>query len=127
VRQEDLLGLLWGVTSPPGAPLIQTSQLMVPMRQSSGTSKHQEAPQLLHLVPLHPAELHLRILALRQVARVTDMEKAVATTTEEEGEEEEEGEVLLMVVVVALPVTNIEVEEIGEAGHRNRDPKGGTF
>ena len=59
------------------------------------------------------------------MARVTDMEKAVATTTEEE--EEEEGEVLLMVVVVALPVTNIEVEEIGEAGHRNRDPKGGTF
>ena len=55
------------------------------------------------------------------MARVTDMEKAVATTTEEEGE------VLLMVVVVALPVTNIEVEEIGEAGHRNRDPKGGTF
>ena len=55
------------------------------------------------------------------------MEKAVATTTEEE-EEEEEGEVLLMVVVVvALLVTNIEVEEIGEAGHRNRDPKGGTF
>jgi hypothetical protein len=50
------------------------------------------------------------------------MEKAVATTTEEE-EEEEEGEGLLMVVVVALPVTNIEVEEIGEAGHRNRDPK----
>ena len=60
------------------------------------------------------------------MARVTDMEKAVATTTEEEGEEEE-GEVLLMVVAVALPVTNIEVEEIGEAGHRNRDPKGGTF
>ena len=58
------------------------------------------------------------------MARVTDMEKAVATTTEEEGEE---GEVLLMVVVVALLVTNIEVEEIGEAGHRNRDPKGGTF
>ena len=112
-----------------------------------GTSKHQEAPQRLPLAPLHPAELHLRILALRQVhkisqhveslelvfktwtiqvARVTDMEKAVATTTEEEGEEEE-GEVLLMVVAVALPVTNIEVEEIGEAGHRNRDPKGGTF
>ena len=61
------------------------------------------------------------------MARVTDMEKAVATTTEEEEEEEGEGEVLLMVVVVALPVTNIEVEEIGEAGHRNRDPKGGTF
>ena len=58
------------------------------------------------------------------MARVTDMEKAVATTTEEG---EEEGEGLLMVVVVALPVTNIEVEEIGEAGHRNRDPKGGTF
>ena len=49
-----------------------------------------------------------------------DMEKAVATIIEEEG-------VLLMVVVVALPVTNIEVEEIGEAGHRNRDPKGGTL
>jgi len=58
------------------------------------------------------------------VARVTDMEKAVATTTEEEGEEEEEEEGLLMVVVVvALQVTSIEVEEIGEAGHRNRDPK----
>merc|ERR550532_3654591 len=98
------------------------------MKQSSGTSKHQEAPQRLPLALLHPAVLlhpevlRLRILALRQVARVTDMEKAVATTTEEEGEEEEEGEVLLMVVVVALPVTNIE-EEIGEAGHRNRDPK----
>ena len=51
----------------------------------------------------------------------------MATTTEEEGEEEEGGEVLLMVVEVALRVTNIEVEEIGEAGHRNRDPKGGTF
>ena len=53
-----------------------------------------------------------------------DTEKAVATTTEEE-EEEEEG--LLMVGVVGLPVISIEVEEIGEAGHHNRDPKGGTF
>jgi len=51
---------------------------------------------------------------------VTDMEKAVATTTEEE---EEEGEGLLMVVVVGPRVTSTEVEEIGEAGHRNRDPK----
>jgi len=49
---------------------------------------------------------------------VTDMEKAVATTIEEE---EEEGEGLLMVVVVR--VTSTEVEEIGEAGPRNRDPK----
>ena len=54
-----------------------------------------------------------------------DTEKAVATTTEEEEEEEEEG--LLMVEVVGLPVISIEVEEIGEAGHHNRDPKGGTF
>lgn len=39
--------------------------------------------------------------------------------------EEGEGEGLLMVVVVVvgLLVTSIEVEEIGEAGHRNRDPK----
>jgi len=50
------------------------------------------------------------------------MEKAVATTTEEEGEGEEEG-LLMVVVVVGLLVTSIEVEEIGEAGHRNRDPK----
>lgn len=49
---------------------------------------------------------------------VTDMEKAVATTIEEE-----EGEGLLMVVVVVPRVTSTEVEEIGEAGHRNRDPK----
>ena len=58
------------------------------------------------------------------MARVTDMGKAVVTTT---GEEEEEGEELLMVEVVGLQATSIEVEEIGEAGHRNRDPKGGTF
>ena len=57
-----------------------------------------------------------------QVARVTDMEKAVVTTTEEE-----EGEELLMVEVVGLQATSIEVEETGEAGHHNRDPKGGTF
>ena len=49
-----------------------------------------------------------------------DTEKAVVITTEEE-------EGLLMVVVVGLPVISIEVEEIGEAGHHNRDPKGGTF
>jgi len=67
-------------------------------------------------------ELHLRILVPPQVAPVTDMEKAVATTTEEEGEGEEEG-LLMVVVVVGLLVTSIEVEEIGEAGHRNRDPK----
>jgi len=49
----------------------------------------------------------------------------VATTTEEEEVEEEEVEGLLMVVVVVvgLPVSSREVEEIGEAGHRNRDPK----
>jgi len=93
---------------------------MVPMRQSSGTSKHQEAPQLLHLVLLHLVELPLRTLVPPQVALVMDTEKAVATTTEEE-EEEEEG--LLMVEVVGLPVISIEVEEIGEAGHHNRDPK----
>lgn len=68
-------------------------------------------------------ELHLRILVLPQVALVTDMEKAVATTTEEEGEGEEEGLLMVVVVVVGLLVTSIEVEEIGEAGHRNRDPK----
>lgn len=66
-------------------------------------------------------ELHLRILVPPQVAPVTDMEKAVATTTEEEGEGE--GLLMVVVVVVGLLVTSIEVEEIGEAGHRNRDPK----
>ena len=48
----------------------------------------------------------------------------MVTTT---GEEEEEGEELPMVEVVGLQATSIEVEETGEAGHRNRDPKGGTF
>jgi len=47
-----------------------------------------------------------------------DMEKAAVTIIEEE---EEEG--LLMVVEVVLQVTSIEVEEIGEVGHLNRDPK----
>ena len=108
-----------------------------------GTSKPQEAPQLLHLVLLLPAELHPPILAplqvqkiffvrsleivfktYIQVALVMDMEKAAATIIEEE---EEEGLLMVVVVVVALQVTSIEVEEIGEAGHRNRDPKGGTF
>jgi len=55
-----------------------------------------------------------------QVALVMDMEKAAATIIEEE---EEEGLLMVVVVVVALQVTSIEVEEIGEAGHRNRDPK----
>lgn len=64
-------------------------------------------------------ELLLRTLVPPQVALVMDTEKAVVITTEEE---EEEG--LLMVVVVGLPVISIEVEEIGEAGHHNRDPKG---
>ena len=54
------------------------------------------------------------------MAPVTDMEKAAVTTTEEE-----EGE-FQMVVVVGLQATSIEVEATGEAGHLNRDPKGGN-
>ena len=48
------------------------------------------------------------------------MEKAGVTTTEEEGGE-------LQMVVVGLQATSIEVEATGEAGHLNRDPKGGNF
>jgi len=62
--------------------------------------------------------LRLHILVPPPVALVTDMEKAVATTTEEEEEE-----LLMAVAVVGLPVISIEVEQIGEAGHLNRDPK----
>ena len=56
-----------------------------------------------------------------------DMEKAAATTTEEEEEEQEEQELLMVVVVVDLQVNSTEVEETGEVGHRNRDPKGWNF
>ena len=56
------------------------------------------------------------------MAPVTDMEKAAVTTTEEE-----EGELQMVVVVVGLQATSIEVEATGEAGHLNRDPKGGNF
>jgi len=53
-----------------------------------------------------------------------DTEKAAATTIEEEEEEEQEEQELLMVeVVVDLRVNSTEVEETGEVGLRNRDPK----
>merc|ERR1712181_110991 len=84
------------------------------------SSKPQEAPQLLQMVLLLPVELHLPILALHQVVPVMDTEKAAVTTTEEGVEEEEEE---LLMVVVDLQVNSTEVEETGEVGHRNRDPK----